>query len=202
MTHTRWIAGALALTLGSLAMGGCYYDFGHDRDDPSPTTAGSYPGSSSSATRWTGRADTFRGDLGNVTRFDDSQATITGSDYGTSSSSVRIDAENTDARWWAMTQLSFSGSLHHPDLVPGARLVFSRTRRPSSSSGATPLFVTVLGCSGPRRDSFTYDHPADEVTVVVSAGPTADTQRLSFDATFAGPDGEQHVNGSFVYEPQ
>lgn len=206
MTNARWIVGTLLVTLGALGMGGCYYDFGDDRDDTPPSTsrsAGSYGGSTaSSAGRWSGRADTFRGDLGSVEGFDGASATIAGSDYSTSSSSVRIDAENTAARWWAMTQLSFAGSLHHPSLVPGAHLVFSSRSRTTTrpSGGATPLHVSVLGCSGPRLNQFTYDRSAEEVTVDVSEGPAADTRRLAFDAKFAGPNGEQHVTGSFVFE--
>ena len=204
MTHTRWIAGTLLVTLGALGLGGCYYDFGHDGDTAGSGSTGSSSSSSSSATRWTGRADTFRGDLGRVVAFDGAQATVAGSDYGTSSSSVRIDAENTSAQWWAMTQLSVSGSLNHPALVPGAHMVFNPQSRASyrSINGAPPLFVTALGCSGPRLNSYTYDHSAEEVTVDVSAGPTPDTRQLAFDAKFAGPSGEQHVTGSFVFETQ
>ncbi|MDO9018168.1 MAG: hypothetical protein Q8S73_23245 [Deltaproteobacteria bacterium] len=208
MTHTRWIVGTLLVTLGAMGMGGCYYDFSDEDDDARPSaTAPGYGGgsssSSSSATRWSGRADTFRGDLGTVEGFDGTQATLSGTDYATSSS-VRIDAENTEARWWAMTQLSISGSLRHPSLVPGAHLVFNRRDRTTTrtATGAAPLFMSVLGCSGPRLNQFTYDQGAEEVTVDVSAGPTEDTRRLSFDAKFNGPTGEQHVTGSFLFEPQ
>ena len=71
--------------------------------------------------------------------FDGTPATLSGTDYGTSSS-VRIDAGNTDARWWAMTQLSISGTLRHPSLVPGAHLVFNRSDRTTrTGAGAAPL---------------------------------------------------------------
>jgi hypothetical protein len=202
MTHTRWIVGALLVTLGAWGLGGCYYDFSDDRDDTPPPSSSTAPYGGSSATRWTGRTDTFRGDLGTVRGFD-MEGTVAGTDYGTSSSSVRIDAENTSARSWAMTQLSFAGTLHHPSLVPGAHLVFGRSGTTGrAGGGATALNVSVLGCSGPRLNQFTYDHGADEVTVDVSEGPTADTRRLAFDAKFAGPSGEQHVTGSFVFEAQ
>ena len=201
MTHARWIVGTLLVTLGSLGMGGCYYDFGDDRDTPGPSAPGA-TGSASSAIHRTARTDSFRGDLGTVQGFDGVGATLAGTDYGTSST-VRIDAENTTDRWWAMTQLSVTGTLHHASLVPGAHLVFaSRSRVTGASAGATPLFMSVLGCSGPRHGQYTYDHTAEQVTVDVSEGPTADTRRLAFDAQFAGPGGEQHVTGSFVYEPQ
>ncbi len=204
MTHMRWIVCTLALPVGALAMGGCYYDFGDDRDSTPPSTSSSYGGApGSTAVRWTGRTESFRGDLGRVQGFDGAGATIAGSDYGTTTSSVRIDAENTAAQWWAMTQLSVSGSLRHPSLVPGAHLVFnSQTRAPRSATGAPALYVTALGCSGPRLNSYTYDRSAEEVIVDVSAGPTEDTRRLAFDAKFAGPSGEQHVTGSFVFETQ
>ncbi len=199
MTYTRWIVGALLTTAGALSSGGCYYDFSDDRDDTATEPPSSYGSSSSSAnlSRWSGRADVFRGDLGTVRAFEGRAAEVTGSDYGTTTSTVRIDAEDTTARWWAMTQLSVSGTLHHPRLVPGARLVFN------ASSGRTGgLHVSVLGCSGPRRDQFTYDRPADEVSVNVSEGPSPDTRRIDFDAKFDGPGGEQHVTGSFVYDVQ
>ena len=134
--------------------------------------------------------------------FDGTPATLSGTDYGTSSS-VRIDAGNTDARWWAMTQLSISGTLRHPSLVPGAHLVFNRSDRTTrTGAGAAPLFMSVLGCSGPRLNQFTYDQGAEEVTDDVSAGPTGDTRRLAFDAKFSGLTGEQQVTGSFVFETQ
>lgn len=204
MTHTRWIVGTLLVTLGAVGMGGCYYDFSDDRDDR-PPSAGSFnsgPAPTLNTTRWTGRATDFRGDMGTVRGFGGAEATITGSDYGDASSSVRIDAENTSARWWAMTQFSVSGSLSHPSLVPGAHLVFNARTRAAArpTAGATPLFMSVLGCSGPRLNNYTYDRNADEVTVDVSAGPTEDTRVLAFDAEFAGPSGPQHVTGSFVYE--
>jgi len=207
MTHMRWIVGTLLLPIGALVMGGCYYDFDDDGDraDAPPSTRSDYGGSpSTNAVRWSGRADTFRGDLGQVEGFDGAQATIAGSDYGTSSSSVRIDAENTADRWWAMAQLSVTGSLHHPSLVPGAHMVFNSRNRAVTrpTSGAPALHVSVLGCSGPRLNQFNYDRSADEVVVDVSAGPTEDTRRLTFDATFAGPSGEQHVTGSFVFDTQ
>ena len=203
MTPMRWIVCTLLLPVGALGLGGCYYDFGDDRDS-TPPSASSGPGSTpgSSAVRWTGRTESFRGDLGRVQGFDGAGATIAGSDYGTTSSSVRIDAENTAAQWWAMTQLTVAGSLRHPALVPGAHLVFNAQTRAPRTGSAPALYVSALGCSGPRLNSFTYDHSADEVVVDVSAGPTEDTRRLAFDAKFAGPSGEQHVTGSFVFETQ
>jgi hypothetical protein len=203
MTSTRWIVGTLLVALGAVGMGGCYYDFGDDRSasPPPPPSYGST--APTNATRWTAQADTFRGDLGNVLGFGGMAATVAGSNYGTASSSVRIDAENTSARWWAMTLLNVSGSMRHPSLVPGAHLVFNNRTRPASSTPSdAALFVTAMGCSGPRLNQYTYDHNAEEIVVDVAAGPTDDTRRFSFDARFAGPGGEQHVTGSFVYDVQ
>ncbi|HEY4223980.1 MAG TPA: glycerate kinase [Myxococcota bacterium] len=87
-------------------------------------------------------------------------------------------------------------------LVPGARFVFGPSGRVPDADGTSALYVTALGCSGPRRNDYTFDHPAEQVTVAVSAGPTADTRRMDFDAQFAGPSGEQHVTGSFVFDTQ
>ena len=71
-----------------------------------------------------------------------------------------------------------------------------------SINRASPLFVTVLGCSGPRLNSYTWDHDVEEVTVDVFVGPIRDTRQLAFDAKFAGPSGGQHVTGSFVFATQ
>lgn len=205
MTHTRWIVGSLVLALGALGMGGCYYNFDHggSGDTTRPSGSASSPPTYEGApTQWTGQADQFQGDLGRVEHFDGGSPTITAYDYGNTSSSVRIDAENTSAQWWAMTSLSFSGSIHHASLVPGARFVFNSSSRPTVDAAGTALYVTALGCSGPRHGDYTFDHPASQVTVAVSAGPTADTRRMDFDAQFAGPNGEQHVTGSFVFDTQ
>ena len=206
MTYTRCIVGALVIAAGALGTGGCYYDFSDDRDD-TPTAPPSYDSRATAppgnASQWSGQADIFRGDLGTVRAFEGTAAEVTGSDYGTTTSMVRIDAEDTSARWWAMTQFSITGSLHHPQLAPGARLVFnSRSNRNISSDGTPALYVSVLGCSGPRRNEFTYDQNADEVTVNVSEGSSPDTRRIDFDAKFSGAGGEQHVTGSFVYDVQ
>lgn len=207
MTHTRWIVSALLATVGALGLGGCYYDFSddRDRDDTPGATAPSYGSSpGTSASRWSGRAETFRGGMGDLRAFEGADAEVSGVDYGNNTSTVRIDAEDTRARWWAMTQFSFSGSLHHPRLVPGAQLVFGpRSAGPRATGGdAQALYVSVLGCSGPRRNQFTYDRGAEEVRINVSEGPSPDTRRIDFDATFEGPTGDQHVTGSFVYDLQ
>jgi hypothetical protein len=82
--------------------------------------------------------------------------------------------------------------------------VFNTQSRASfrSINGAPSLFVTVLGCSGPRLNSHTWDHDVEEVTVDVSAGPTRNPRQFAFDAKFAGPSGEQHGTGSFVFATQ
>lgn len=151
------------------------------------------------ADSWTGRAESFRGDLGDVARFDGVNAVIRGSDTA-ESSTVRIDAEDTSARWWAMTRLDVTGTLRHPALVPGARLTFTPGTTPRMPAGMAPLSVRAVGCSGPRLDDMAFDVPAEQVTFAVSAGPSAGTQRLDFTASFVSASGAQEVTGSFVYE--
>ena len=143
---------------------------------------------------WVGQAEMFRGDLGEVRAFAGVRSLVTGSDAG-DASHVRLDAEDSAAGWWAMTRLTLGGTLQHRDLRPGARLTFT-----GGSCPGTTLRVTALGCSGPLRDDARFDHPAEQVTVAVSAGPTASTQRMDFTASFRSPAGSQQVAGSFIYE--
>jgi hypothetical protein len=162
--------------------------------DPRPAATPTPPAAGADA--WRGRAEAFRGDLGDVRSFGATGATVEGSE-GPSVTTVRLDAESPSESSWAMARLRVAGSLRHPLIQPGARLVFDAA---SPASGS--LAVTAVGCSGPRRDSAAFDLPAARVTMDVSAGAVAGTQRIDFTATFASPAGPQLVAGAFVYDPR
>jgi hypothetical protein len=166
--------------------------------DPRPTVTRPLS-DAAGAGAWRGEAEMFRGDLGNVRSFAAAGATVEGTD-GATSTSVRLDAESPSAGWWAMTQLRVAGTLRHPMIRPGARLVFDGSTPTAGSAGS--LAVTAIGCSGPRRNNTLFDRPAEQVTMNVSAGPVAGTQRIDFTATFAGAAGPQLVAGAFVYDPR
>ena len=215
MALDRWLPASLMVVLGAWALGGC-----GGRDDPPALPSSAYesttptplglgvtgvgasqgrpppvtPTPAPATGAWVGQAEMFRGDLGEVRAFAGVRSLVTGSDAG-DASHVRLDAEDSAAGWWAMTRLTLGGTLQHRDLRPGARLTFT-----GGSCPGTTLRVTALGCSGPLRDDARFDHPAEQVTVAVSAGPTASTQRMDFTASFRSPAGSQQVAGSFIYE--
>ncbi len=201
----RWWLSTMLVVSGAWALGGCYYGsdgIGGEEASDGPTVTA--PRGGTGGTRGStgsevvvGSAERFAGDLGTVTGFAVPGAEMRVTQSG-STASVRIDAENTSARWWAMTVLTIGGGLNHPSLQPGTQLRFQRGR----SAAASGLSVSVLGCSGPRRDNFTYDANAESVEVNVEEGPTPDTRRIVFDAEFNGPRGPQQVHGSFVYDPR
>lgn len=194
------------LALGAWALGGCYYgqgEFGRD-DEPSAVTGGGPVGPSASTgtigstVTEQGEAEVFRGDLGETAGFVENGSALTIRRSSTSAN-VRVDAVNTGRRYWVMNALTIQGGLQHPSLQPGSTFRFTRSA-PRTPSG---LAVTVLGCQGPSRDNFTYDRSAETVEVSVSEGPTPDSRRMGWVATFAGPRGaSQRVEGSFVYDPQ
>ncbi len=169
---------------------------GANRDSPPPRTPAPAP-APSATDAWTGRAEMFRGDLG-VVGFEAADAIVQGS-TSASSSSIRIDADDASARWWAMTRIDVTGSLRHPALVSGARLTFNRDAPTPMPSGMAPLAVRAIGCSGPSRSAMAFDEPAQQVTLAISAGPSVGTRRLDFTASF-GASGGQQITGSFVYE--
>ena len=196
MISTRLLASLLAVPVASVALGGCYYGF----DSSSSGRAATPPSSvSTPSTTWTAQTAQYAGDMGSVRGFGSVPGVVQGTDGG-STSVVRIDAEDTSARWWAMTRLTVEGTLSHPMLVPGAHLVFTPSGGAMTSAGVVPLFVHAIGCSGPRRDDYTFDQPASQITVDVDAGPDATSRTITFMATFAPAGGTpQHVTGSFVY---
>lgn len=185
---------ALSITFAlaaSLALGGCF-QFVEERSGASSRTSTG----PSSYYNMVGEADLLQGAMGSVTSFthQSPELRISGS---STSAAVRLDAVNTSARWWVMTNLTVTGGLDHAALAPGAHLVFSRT-----SPTVNGLRVSALGCSGPTRGNYTYDRTADTVTVDVMPGSAPDTRRMVFKATYANGSEMQQVQGSFEYEPR
>ncbi|MFO0603286.1 MAG: hypothetical protein U0324_08940 [Polyangiales bacterium] len=192
---TRLVLAAPFTLAAALALGGCF-QFANER-------SGAEGGSSSSSTptasgyyNAVGEADMLQGAMGNVTSFTQQspEMRITGS---RTSATVRIDAADTTARWWVMTNLTITGGLDHASLLPGAHLVFTRT-----APSVNGLRVSALGCSGPSRPNYTYDHTADAVTVDVLPGSAPDTRRMVFKAVYTHGSVTQQVQGSFEYEPR
>lgn len=109
-------------------------------------------------------------------------------------SSIRLDAVNESARWWVMTQFNFNRPLSDPAWAPG--LVQTFTPGTTSPEG---LSVNLIGCSGPRRDNYTYDGAPTRVTVHVQEGSSPGSKLVSFAAYWGG---NGSVTGSFEYEPR
>lgn len=181
---------------------GCYIPGPPEEDGPAPTRSGGSGGSTTPTAglhgpvTYRGLGELLEGSMGNVRTFagrapDLQIAESSGSD------SVRLDAEDTTARWWAMTAITLRGGLRHPDLRPGAVLQFSNV---SGARGTTGLNVTVLGCSGPRRNQYTYDRNAENVTVWVHQGSRPELYRLEFVAQFPTSGNPHAVRGAFEYE--
>jgi hypothetical protein len=120
------------------------------------------------------------GDMGEIRAFAGSASLHSGY-YDTYSSTMRIDSEGIDATgesWWVMSRLDITGDLAGPAFAPGTHRVFT-------SATYEPEDVSVTGCSGPSYGSYTFDGPADQVTIdVVEVGDGV--RRMRFEARFAG----------------
>lgn len=180
----------------SLSLGGCFLMTLERSGTRSDTNATPPTYNSTSSSTEVGQAEMLQGNLGNVTSFS-SAAPELSIRRSTGSAYVRIDALNTSARWWAMTALTVTGGLTHASLQPGAHLTFT-----SSSASTNGLRVSVLGCSGPARNTYSYDHPAERVDVDVMEGSDPNTNRMVFTAYFRHDGAMQTVQGSFEYEPR
>lgn len=123
---------------------------------------------------------TQAGDMGEIRAFAGA-ATRHGGYYDVYSSTLRIDSEGVDAAgrsWWVMSRLEFTGDLAGPAFAPGTHRVFT-------SATYEETDVSVTGCSGPSYGSYTFDGPADQVTIdVVDLGEGV--RRMRFEARFGG----------------
>lgn len=196
MNIHRVMCAAGFAVLSAWASAGCYV--GDRWNDDSSRVDLVPPTDPTTASTVVGQGGAFVGSLG---QFDDfvtgeTEMRITTSRSGsTVNSSVRLDAVDAAERRWVMTQLTVSGGLLNPTFTPGMTATFS-------SASAAAVGVRVLGCSGPARGDYTYDHTADRVTVRVEEGPRENSRRMVFDATFSGPSGPQTLRGSFVYDTE
>ncbi len=211
MTFLRMAAGACLLLVGASSAGGCYTgpDF-HDEtpsatDRPSAGSSRAPTGSTGGSTSNGGYGSTvttvgvanLHGSMGHVANFASTQGQL----HVTASptlATVQTDAVDTSQHWWAMTRLTINGGLDHPDLHPGAQVVFD-PQHPVSPGG---LDVMVVGCSGPRQGDYTYDAHATGVVLNVKPGSSPDTRAIAYTAYFDGPTGRQTVEGEFEYSPR
>lgn len=194
----RVLCAAGLMTAATWALGGCYT--GSVYEDSSSRTL--VPPTNSRTQTIVGQGEALVGSMGEYSNFNtgDSEMRITTSRSGATSasqvlSSVRLDAEDTRVNRWVMTQLTVYGGLLNPMFTPGMTATFN-------TQSNTGVGVQVLGCSGPQRGNYTFDHSATQVTVHVEAGPRDNSRRMTFDANFQGPTGPQVVHGSFVYDTE
>ncbi|MBW2463057.1 MAG: hypothetical protein JRH11_15515 [Deltaproteobacteria bacterium] len=136
------------------------------------------------------------GDLGDYRGFTAPAYQATEQDWGDSST---VELHGGDD-YWVMTRLEVTGGLKHRDLVPGAVLEFEFDDYGwAEGSADSGVFISSIGCSGPTHGNYTYDGPADRVTVEVEAGPTANDRVLHFQAEYQNGGETQLVEGSFGY---
>jgi len=95
--------------------------------------------------------------------------------------------------YWVMTRLLVQGGLMQEELDVGAHVEVGRYVGPEA------LQVTVLGCSGPRHGSWTYDQGATGVIIDIEEGEDPDDRVMRFSATYLHEGRDQVVEGSFGY---
>jgi hypothetical protein len=130
----------------------------------------------------------LEGSLGNVNSFTTDQFQI----QNNTASNVRIDALGDS--WWVMNTLSFSPSLNDASWSPGTTRSYVSTAYGSSTSN-----VTVLGCSGPSYEHWTYDRTADRVDVHVEQGSAPNVRVVSYTAYWNDASNSYAVSGSFEH---
>lgn len=190
-TLTRLLVSAPILT-GSFVLAAC--DVSYMRHEPThATTIDAYA-----------IAATMHGAMGAIDGIASRDADVSIS--GTPSLTVvRIDAEDRAAGKWAMTRFTIRGGLDQSALQPGAHFTYEPASVGSSSASRSPtaLLSAVVGCSGPERDQYTYDHAPSHMDVTVERGSTPTALRLVYSANFVHTMGaNQTVTGTFEYEPR
>lgn len=135
----------------------------------------------------------LEGSLGSVRRVQASGLEVLQQRMG-AGGAVEAHAEDRAARWWVMTRLAFSTPLTSEAWAPGSSYTIS-ARAPSN-----PLGLTVIGCSGPSRNNFTYDGAPTQVEVRVDAGPTPSSRVLTFVERWE-PSGDE-LRGVVTVSPQ
>lgn len=115
----------------------------------------------------------LQGDIGHLENLQADATELTGFDDG-SYTDVQVIAQTE--RGAAMSWVEIQGGMAHPDFRPG----FERTYSMDDYGDPSGLHVAVVHCAGDQPYDWSYDQPADEVTVRVDEGPTADTVEVSF----------------------
>lgn len=178
--------------LASFALGGCLYSSSY-------ASEGAYSGSSYEDTPTVrGRGQLLQGDLGEYQGMQTAAPELVLRQRSATYATVRLDHDDVRANAWMMTELTIEGGLSHPALRPGAHLTFDANHRSAEAPG---LDVSVLGCSGPERDRFTYDRRADTTDVDVFAGDDG-KYLLVFTGRFTHDGAQQVVRGAFQFAPQ
>lgn len=81
----------------------------------------------------------------------------------------------------AMSLISISGSLDHPDLQPGARHSVDQY----GQSANTELWISVLGCTGPMAYDWYFDEYAESLLVEVDEDPGTHERVLTVTASYS-----------------
>lgn len=162
---------ALGLVILATAMSGCFSLGGYDT---SGSGAPGGPAVTSGALTVSNGNQT--GAMGDIRGFSGSATRHSGY-YDSYGSNLRIDSEGSD--WWVMSSLNVTGDLAGPAFAPGTHRVYS------SATWGGDTNVSVTGCSGPSYGDYTFDGPADQVTIdVEDIGGGA--RRMRYEASFGG----------------
>ncbi len=185
---------ALSLALPST---GCFYNF-EDRSDPPPApTREPSPSSAEPSTTTLGQAESMSGRVGRTPEFSTNDVEMRLTQRSTQST-VRFDTLDAHGRW-VMANLTVSGAdgIYNRAFSPGARLSFR-----NGVSSAEGVRLSVLGCTGNTRNNFDWDQSTQSVDVTVTEGPSADSVRVTYVATFDDASGSHQIRGTFIRDPE
>lgn len=160
----------LAVAL-SLSLGGCYGLGGYDVDYGSGR-----PGPAVVSGALTVSNGIQSGSMGSIAGFDGAASEHAGS-YDTYGSYLRIDTIGSD--YWVMSVLNITGDLAGPAFAPGTHRTYTSGVWDSENN------VSVTGCSGPSYGNYTFDGPADQVTIDIEDLGDG-TRRMNFETNYGG----------------
>jgi hypothetical protein len=116
------------------------------------------------------------GAMGEIRGFDGSASEHSGY-YDSYGSNLRIDSIGSG--WWVMSSINVTGDLAGPAFAPGTHRTYT------SGTWDAENNVSVTGCSGPSYGSYTFDGPADQVTIDVEELPDG-SRRMNFETNYGG----------------
>lgn len=187
----------------ALALPGCLYSGGWSSSGSSPAW-----GSTSIGTPTYGyggglldvQAGHQTGAMGEILSYDGDATRMQGRRDSPTSSYVQLDSIGTG--WWVMTGLNFNTDID--TMMPGqtyyAESLYGTPPPGGSTSGMSPVSVSVTGCSGPSDGNYTYDRQAVSATFQVEELPSG-LRRVHYDCGFEVDAGMQHATGYFDYAP-